>query len=572
VEAEQAAAALAATSADTATLPAIGSRRRILTSASIIMVGQLLSSLLGMVRIETLNVLFYGAASGAFVVALRPVQQLNDLLVGGSVSGALIPTFVDYSDQERRHELSRIYSTVINLVLLAMAGAIVVLLVAAPVLVPFLAGDKKLSSDELTLIITLVRIAAFSLIGLGLFAATSALLYALKDVIFPAFATGLYHVGVVLCGILALLLVTSQMHLPFGDIFQPDTTSAIAEAHIRGAGGLAIGAAIGALAEFAILIPGLRRAGIIWRPVLDLRHRAVRQMLLLYVPIAAGLIISVGQQNLDVALQLRTPGGALANATALQSATTLIQFPTGLVVAALSFAVLPSLTAAASANATDDFKRILALGFRLGLLLMVPAMIGLIVLRVYIVALLFQHGTCAHDCTVRNALALQNYAYQLPFLALDQLLIAAFYARKNTIVPVVVGVVSIAFYAAIAVPFSSTIGMPAIAFANAALNSVHAVILFILLTRVIGNLGMRTLGASLGRILLAGAAMGLIIWLLLQALPGTFNPNTLTGQVLGILVAGGVGSILYFWLIHLFGIEEVRMLSAIIRAKLGRRP
>src|SRR5262249_37592481 len=155
VEAEQAEEVLKATAArgNTAATPQIGSRRRILTSASIIMVGQLLSSLLGMVRIETLNVLFYGAASGAFVVALRPVQQLNDLLVGGSVSGALIPTFVDYSDQERRHELSRIYSTVINLVLLAMAGAILVLLVAAPVLVPFLAGTQKLTSSELVLII-----------------------------------------------------------------------------------------------------------------------------------------------------------------------------------------------------------------------------------------------------------------------------------------------------------------------------------------------------------------------------------------------------------------------------------
>jgi putative peptidoglycan lipid II flippase len=572
VEAEQAGAALATAAAagNTAATPAIGSRRRILTSASIIMVGQLLSSLLGMARIETLNVLFYGAASGAFVVALRPVQQLNDLLVGGSVSGALIPTFVDYSERERRDELSRIYSTVINLVLLAMAGAIVVLLVAAPVLVPFLAGDKRLSPDELALIISLVRIAAFSLVGLGLFAATSALLYALKDVVFPAFATGLYHIGVVACGTIALLIIASQMHLPFGDIFQPDTTPAIAEAHVRGASGLAVGAAVGALAEFAILIPGLRRAGIVWRPVLALRHPAVRQMLLLYLPIAAGLLISVGQQNLDVALQLRTPGGALANATALQSATTLVQFPTGLVVAALSFAVLPSLTAAASADATDDFKRILALGFRLGLLLMVPAMIGLIVLRTEIVALLFQHGTCAHACTVRNALALQNYAYQLPFLALDQLLIAAFYARKNTIVPVTVGVASILFYAAIAVPLSGTIGMPAIAFANAALNSSHAIILFILLTRTIGNLGMRDLAGSLGRILLAGAAMGLVIWLLLQVLPGQFNADTLTGQVLGLVVAGGIGSILYFWLIHLLGIEEVRMLSGIIRARLGR--
>ena len=47
-----------------------GQRRRIVRSAGIIMVGQLLSSVLGMVRIEVINILFYGAASGAFIIAL----------------------------------------------------------------------------------------------------------------------------------------------------------------------------------------------------------------------------------------------------------------------------------------------------------------------------------------------------------------------------------------------------------------------------------------------------------------------------------------------------------------------
>src|SRR5512146_933409 len=91
---------------------ASGARGRIVAAAAIIMAGQLLSSVLGLVRIETLNVLFYGAASGAFIIALRPIQQVSDLVVAGSVSGALIPTFVDYSEPEKRAEPRRVYSTV----------------------------------------------------------------------------------------------------------------------------------------------------------------------------------------------------------------------------------------------------------------------------------------------------------------------------------------------------------------------------------------------------------------------------------------------------------------------------
>ena len=71
-------------------------------------------------------------------------------------------------------------------------------------------------------------------------------------------------------------------------------------------------------------------------------------------------------------------------------ATTLIQFPIGLVAAALGFAVLPTLTSHAREGDMERFKGTLALGFRLGLLLMVPAMAGLIALRMPIVAAIFQ--------------------------------------------------------------------------------------------------------------------------------------------------------------------------------------
>ena len=568
--------ALQATEASGESALASGVRTRIVAAAAIIMVGQLLSSVLGLVRIETLNVLFYGAASGAFVIALRPIQQVSDLLVGSSVSGALIPTFVDYSEPGRRDELRRVYSTLVNIVIIALSAAALVVLLAAPVLVPFWIDPHLVDPASVTLAIELVRIAAFSMFGLGLYAVTSALLYALKEVVYPAFATGVYHIGVVVGGVAGLLFVAARLHLPISAIFSANGSPAVVQAHLLGARGLAVGAAVGALGEFLLLLPGLRKVGVAWRPVLDLRHPAVRQTLRLYAPIAGFLLISIAQQNLDLFLIGRTPGNPLANATALQSATTLIQFPTGLVAAALSFAVLPALALAANSGDTPEFKRILALGFRMGLLLMVPAMVGLIVLRYPIVELLFQHGTCqiANGCTDRNALALLNYSYQLPFLALDQLLIAAFYARKNTLTPAIIGAVSILFYVAVAVPLGQTVGMPAIAFANTALNSGHALILFVLLTLTIGNLGMGELLAGGGRIVLAALAMGVVCLVLLTLLPQiipAFAGSGTLASALTLLVAGGMGAAVYFALAWLLGIEELRMLGGIVRARILRR-
>jgi len=372
-----------------------GQGRRIVRSAGIIMVGQLLSSVMGMVRIEIINILFYGAASGAFIIALRPIQQVSDLLIGGSVSGALIPTFVDYSEPEKRAELRRVYSTVATLALLVMAVAVAMMFFLAPWLAPVYLGPHGTAAErELTA--NFIRVTAFGLFGLALYAVGSALLYALKDVVFPAFATFIQHVGVIAIGIIALFLAAAKLGVPVATIFAhgAQATSAQVDAlQMTGAIGLAAGFVLGALGEAVLLLPGLRRNRVSLRPTLHLNHPAVRQILRLYLPIAAGLLISVGQQQVELWLNGRT-NDPTRNITALQSATTLIQFPTGLVVAALSFAVLPPLAAAANNNDMVGFKRTLALGFRLGLLLMTPAMVGLIALGTTIEAMLFQHGAC----------------------------------------------------------------------------------------------------------------------------------------------------------------------------------
>ncbi|MGO8948233.1 MAG: murein biosynthesis integral membrane protein MurJ [Ktedonobacterales bacterium] len=548
--------------------------KRLMATAGLIGVGQLLASTLGFVRIETLNVLFYGVASGPFVIALKPIQMVSDLLVGGSVSGALIPTFTDYSDPSRRRELRRIYNTLINFILLLMSVAVAGVFFAAPYFIPFATAGFTPQQQQLT--VTLVRIVAFSLYGLGLYAATSALLYALREVVYPAFATGMYHIGIIVLGVGALVLGAKELGVPLHELFEPGTVSAsLTQAREIGAHGLALGAAIGALAEFLVLLPVLGKVRVLWQPVLDLRHPAVRRIFILYAPVALGLVISLMQQSVDLVLAGRTPGGASENVTAMQSATTLVQFPIGLVVAALSFTVLPPLTKAATNGNMAEFKHTVVIGIRLGLLLMIPSMVGLEVLRVPIVSMLFQHGTCDHGCTVRNALALQNYAWQLPFVAIDQILIAAFYARKNTVWPMIVGLISILFYLSVALPFSGTIGMPALAFADTLKNASHAIILFVLLTIAIGSLGTSALAGGIWRIVLAALVMTLVCWgllnLLPSALPHVFNTSKASGQALIFLVAGGAGSVAYFTLVSMLGVEEVRLVGSIIRSRIGRR-
>lgn len=530
-----------------ATLPS--ERRHIVKSATLVMLGNLGSSLMGMVR-QIVVASLGKSVAGPFFSAISPAQTFNDFLINGSINGALIPTFNDYAAPEKRDELRRIVFTLVNLVLLIMLVAAILFQFIAPwfiatVQVPGYSVQEKL------LTIQFAQIIFFSLLALGPFAVLQAALFARKEFGWPAVATASYHIGIIIGAIVGGLLGERYLgHL-----------------------GLAVGVVIGALGEIALLIPGMRNQRLRYMFVLDLKHPALRRILKLYAPVAVSFLISAFFIFLDQHLASLTPGDGAANYDAMRLATTLIQFPGGLVATALSVAVLPTLAEHVRAGDNERFKGTLLLGFRLGLLLMIPAAAGLIVLRLPIVILLFQHNKNTFQNSLLTAIALQNYAYQLPFVAIDQLLLSAFYARKNTLTPVLVGIVSYAGYLAVALPFWRTIGMPALVLANTVQNSLHPIIMLVLLRMAIGPLRIRETLPALLKILVATAALIAVAWgvQVLLAHVALFSLDHLLGQLLTVIVAGGLAGAVYIGGVLLLRVEEVGMMKGVVLAKLGRR-
>jgi len=526
-----------------------GARRQIVKSATLVMLGNLGSSIMGMLR-QIVVASLGGAVAGDFISALKPTQTFYDFIVNGSVPGVLIPTFNDYAAPEKREEFRRVVFTVVNIIILIMLVASLLFLVFSPSLIDILAAGFKASDKTLTL--HFAQIIFFSLVILGPFSVLLAGLYAVKEFGWPAFATAAYHVGIIVGAVAGSLLSQRYLHL--------------------GQYGLAVGVILGALGEIGLLIPGLRNQRIRYMLVIDWRHPALRRILKLYGPVAVSFLASMALVFLDTSLQSQTPGHSHSVA-AMGLATTLIQFPVGLVAAALSLAVLPTLSEYARGNDMERFKETLQLGFRLGLLLMIPAAAGLIVLQLPIVTLVFRHGHYTAQDAQLTAIALQNYAYQLPFVAMDQLLIAAFYARKNTLVPVIVGFVSMLCYLGVALPFWRVGGVAVLAFANTVQNSMHAIILLVLLRMTIGSMSVRKTAPTVLKILVATAAMVAVAWVLQKVLGhiALFSLSHLLGALLTVAIAGGLATAVYFGLILLFKVEEISLLQRAVMTKLGKK-
>ena len=532
---------------ETAETTPVSGRGHIVRSAALVSIGNLGSSLLGMAR--QIVVTSLGApVAGSFNAAITPINTFYQLLVNGSTDGALIPVFNDYAAPEKRQEMRRVVFTVVNLILIIAVISSIVYVLFSPLLINALVPKFTASDKALTLLFS--QIVFFSLVVLGPFAVLLAALFALKEFGWPAFATASYHAGIIV-GAIAFYLIGS---------------------HYIGQFALPIGLLIGATGQLVLLLPGIRNQRLYYMFVLDLKHPALQRIIKLYWPIAISYVFSMVMVFLDLYLQGNTHDHEAAVA-AMAAATTLIQFPVGLVAQALSVAVLPTLSQQAREGNDERFKATLLIGFRLGLLLMIPAMTGLLVLRLPIVYLIFMHRSFSLANANLTALALQNYAYQLPFVALDQLLIAAFYARKNTKTPVVTGIVCYLFYLVVALPFYQTIGVAALAFANTVQISVQSMILLVLLRMAIGPLNIRNtiptiLKIGFAALLMAGATVAVQFGLAHVAL---FSLSHFVGQLLTLLIAGGSALVVYFGAILLLKVEEINMLRGVVMAKLNRK-
>lgn len=300
-------------------------------------------------------------------------------------------------------------------------------------------------------------------------------------------------------------------------------------------------------------------------------------MLRLYGPVAAGMLVTIAGIIIDRNLASWLAEGSLS---VMNYATRIIQFPLGLVATATSFAVLPLLSkhasalAASAASGQSDaeaevgYRETLRFGARIVLLLMLPATIGLIVLREPLVQLLFERGRFGEVETARTALVFLAYAPQLPLTALDQLFIVAFYARKDTRTPVLVGVATVLLYLVSALLLIGPLDVAGLALANAIQNSAHGVILLVILERSGAQLLNGAFVLWTVRVLLASVGVGVVVWLA--------EPILLTG-VSGAAALGGlllalaaVAALVYLILLELLGVRDGRLVMQVVRERAGR--
>ena len=528
--------------------------RRVTRAAILMSVGNVTSRALGLVR-EMAKSYFFGAggAVSAFDVASQVPTMLNDQLVGGMLSSSLVPVLSDYARAEDREELWQVFGSILLILSAILVAVVIFLEAAAPYVVRVL--SPALAPEYLEMATSMLRITAPAVFFLNVAGLLSAALYALQRFRLPAFTSAVYNATMV-------VVIITYGRGPLG------------------ARALAVGLLVATVVQAAFQLPGLRgfsrrarpkqRAGSrllggSGQPGDRLVHPALLQVGKLYLPISVGLLVDQFAVGLSFNLASRTGPSGIAW---MKYAATLIQFPLGLVVTAVSVAILPTLSRYATEADESAFSATLAQGLRLVLILVLPAAVGLLVMAEPLVAVLLQRGQFQPADTLATAQVLRFSILGLVFAALDQPLIFAFYARKDTWTPALVGMGTVALYIVMAL-LPLRFHEPRLwelILANSFKLMAHALLMLFLFTRKVGSLAPYRVGHTTLIALGASAAMALPMVGILRGLEALVPSGSL-GYLLRIGAATIGGGLIYLALLRGLGVEEIQLVRQALRRK-----
>lgn len=512
-----------------------GESQKVTRAAVLIFIGNIISRALGLVR-DMAKSYFFGAggAVSAFDVAAQVPTMFYDQFVGGLLNSALVPVFSDYAHDENRTELWRVFSAILSLITVVLGVVVLFVEVAAPWIARILGGG--LDPQYLNLATTMIRITAPAVFFLNIAGLVSSVLYALQRFTLPAFTAAISNATIVL-----VILVG---HRTLGT-------------HV-----LAVGLLCAGIAQVLLQWPGLRGAHVRLGSPFPL-HPALTKIGQLYLPIGLGLLVDQGSRALSFNIASRTGPSGIAW---MGYAATLIQLPLGLVVTAISIAILPTLSRHASNANEDAFRATLAQGLRLVQILVIPAAVALFVMGEPVVALIFQRGEFMPADTLATVQALRFSILGLVFAALDQPLVFAFYARKDTWTPALVGVGTVALYVVMAI-VPTLFGPPllwALILANSLKLMAHALLMLYLFSRKVGSLRTYRVGRTTLAALGASMVMVVPVVLTLVALKDIV-PSGAPGYLIRVLAAGVAGGAVYLVALRLMDVEELTLLRQAFR-------
>jgi len=457
---------------------------RVLKAAGVVGSATLLSRILGFIR-DAVIAWYFGAgfSSDAFIAAFRIPNLLRRLFAEGSFSSAFIPVFSEYLIKQGQTDAFKLARSALRF----LSAFLVIVAIIGVLLAPWIVRIIAPGFDEgkLALTVTLTRIMFPYIFFIGLVALCMGILNVMGHFAAPAIAPVFLNLSI----IGSIFVISPKMATPVI--------------------GLALGVLIGGVLQLLVQIPFLVRMGFRFWEKTKFVHPGLKRVGVLLPPIILGGAVY------QINILLGTLLGSLlseGSVTYLYFADRLVQFPLGIFAFAAATAVLPSLSRQAAANDMNGLKETFSHAIKLVFFITIPALVGLIILREPIVALLFQRGEFDAAATRLTAQGLLYYCIGLWAFSAVRIVTATFFALQDTRTPVKTAAASILANVLLGIILMKPLDHGGLALATSLASILNLGLLVRALRMKLGSLGWRSIAHSICKSSICSVIMGLGVW------------------------------------------------------------
>lgn len=515
-------------------------KEEITRSAGVVGSLTFLSRIMGLVR-DMVITYFFGAAgqTDAFYVAFRIPNLLRRLFAEGSLTISFIPVFTTYLENKTKSEAKDISDITFTLLFFALTAVSIMGVIFSPLLIKLFASGFK--GETFKFAVDLNRIMFPYIFFISMTALSMGVLNSLKRFFAPAFSPVIFNISI----ILTVLLVHRFFNVPILS--------------------LGIGVLLGGIIQLAFQFPFLRNNGFLFGFSKKLKHPAVKKIGLLMLPQLFGL--AVYNLNIIVNTQFASylPEGTVSY---LYLSERLIEFPLGIVAVSIATVLLPNLSSLIAKGEMELFKESYSFSLRLMMFVMIPALVGLIILRVPICNILYQRGEFTQEATLYTSQALFGYAVGLWAVGGMRITAPTFYSMQDTKTPVVIAFLAFIINAILGYTLSFKFGLnhTGLALASSISSSANFVLLFITLNKRVGKIDAGEILSFLLKISLSAFLMGVLAWELSRFADWTGSENSIE-KIIILSISVLASTAIYILTSKLLKIEEVDFLFSLIKRK-----
>jgi len=510
-------------------------------SAALVGFFGLIADIAGLLR-DRLFAATFGAGHvlDSYYAAFRIPDFVYNLLILGTLSVAFIPVFTEHlvGDEEDAKNIANTVLTVSTLVLAVMCG---ILYFFVPQLIHHVIAPG-FSGQTFNDTVTLTKIFLLSPIIFTASSVFGSVLNSLNRFLMVSIAPVLYNLGIM-----------------FGAVFLYPRF---------GIAGLAYGVIIGALAHLLTQIIGAAVAGFHFKPKLAVHNPGVKRIFQLLLPRI------IGVDNSLVSLMIASYFGsflASGSIAIFSFANNLEMVPMGIFALAFATAAFPNLSQHFAKHDETGFNDTLSKTSVNILYFMIPSSALLIVLRAQIVRVIYGTGQFNWNATRLTANSLGLFAIGLFAQAITPLMSRAFYARQNTIIPVVAGLIAIVANAALSYFLIKPFGVAGLALGFSLSTILNAVILYIALKPRLHEFSIKQPLIDSGKIILASLILAVVsyfcLYLVQLAIPLT--------RTLYVLAQGSfaavAGLLIYFLCTKWLGLNQSALAVNLVKRRFIRK-